>query len=380
MTAAAAAASAAPGARGAHERRSRAGAASAARAARPTATLTAALAGRQRRLRQRLRGRRRRRRRDRALRPHRDDQPAPARCTPTAAAGRSARAPRAAARAAGSSCVGSVIDNKRPAHRQGRRRRRRRLLRRRRRRRRRPGRLPGHGAQGDGHAQRHRRHVRRQEHAACFGHGALSPDFKGADGVVTQTAARASSTSTTSTAAELFVDSDGPLTEPLRRPGRHFAGPAADDGGSDPQRQHVRRERPERAQRARVQHRRDLHRPRRAAARHGPETITFDKPISTATINIGQGSGGTATLTAFRGTRSSARPSAPRPPTLAPLTVNGEHITKLTLSFTGSAIVFDDLRWNTEPIANGDVVQRRPRTARSTEACWRTTATPTATR
>ena len=36
----------------------------------------------------------------------------------------------------------------------------------------------------------------------------------------------------------------------------------------------------------------------------GPETITFDKPISTATINIGQSGGGTATLTAFRGTQA----------------------------------------------------------------------------
>ena len=39
---------------------------------------------------------------------------------------------------------------------------------------------------------------------------------------------------------------------------------------------------------------------------------------------------------------------------MQPLTVSGEHITKLTLSYTGVAIVFDDLRWNTEPIAGGD--------------------------
>ena len=86
----------------------------------------------------------------------------------------------------------------------------------------------------------------------------------------------------------------------------------------------------------------------------GPETITFDTPISTATIDTGQGSGGTATVTAFRGSQvvgSAFRTSTAK---LAPLTVSGEHITKLELSFTGSAIVFDNLRWNTEPVSNGD--------------------------
>ena len=61
----------------------------------------------------------------------------------------------------------------------------------------------------------------------------------------------------------------------------------------------------------------------------GPETITFDKPISTATVNFGQAGGGTATLTAFRGTQAvgSASSTTPAQAKVAPLTVSGEHIT-----------------------------------------------------
>ncbi len=86
----------------------------------------------------------------------------------------------------------------------------------------------------------------------------------------------------------------------------------------------------------------------------GPETITFASPIHSASIKAGQGSGGTATVTAFDGTApvsSSFRTSAPA---LATLSVQASRITSLKLEFTGTAIVFDDLVWGTAPVSPDD--------------------------
>ena len=95
----------------------------------------------------------------------------------------------------------------------------------------------------------------------------------------------------------------------------------------------------------------------------GPETITFATPIHSATIKAGQGSGGTATVTAFDGTTpvsSSFRTSAPA---LAPLSVTAAHITSLRLEFTGTAIVWDDFVWGTAPVSPNEAFTTAANTA-----------------
>lgn len=187
-----------------------------------------------------------------------------------------------------------------------------------------------------------------------LGHGALSPDFKGADGVVTRTTGTRVINFDDFAAENFFVTSEGPLRNRYAGQGVRFTGPAANDGGAilnvitfgvNGQS----------GQNALAFNTGVSYSPAQGGgAASGPETITFDTPISTATVNTGQGAGGTATLTAFRGSTVVGSAFRTSTASLAPLTVSGEHITRLMLSFTGSAIVFDDLRWNTEPISNGD--------------------------
>ena len=190
--------------------------------------------------------------------------------------------------------------------------------------------------------------------AGIFGHGALSPDLKGADGVVTRTTGTRLINFDDLTASSFFVGSDGPLRNRYADQGVRFTGPAANDGGAilDINTFGVNGQS---GLNALAFNTGVTYAPAQGGGMAGgPETITFDRPISTATVNTGQGAGGTATLTAFRGSTVVGSAFRTSTATLAPLIVNGEHITKLTLSFTGSAIVFDDLRWNTEPTSNGD--------------------------
>jgi hypothetical protein len=184
-----------------------------------------------------------------------------------------------------------------------------------------------------------------------LGSGGAGPDAQGATGVVTTTVGT-ELIDFNDTSAPCCFASTSPLTERYAGRGVHFAGPAPGSGGA-------------------ILNQSGAfgvtgHSPPSFLAFNtginytgggsaaGPETITFDKPISTATINTGQGSGGTATLTAFRGTSTVGSSFRTSTAALAPLTVSGEHITRLTLSFTGASIVFDDLRWNTEPEAGDD--------------------------
>jgi hypothetical protein len=86
----------------------------------------------------------------------------------------------------------------------------------------------------------------------------------------------------------------------------------------------------------------------------GPETITFATPIHSASINAGQPSGGTVTVTAFDGSTpvsSSFRTSAQA---IATLSVQATRITSLRLEFTGTAVGFDDLVWATSPVSPGE--------------------------
>jgi hypothetical protein len=95
----------------------------------------------------------------------------------------------------------------------------------------------------------------------------------------------------------------------------------------------------------------------------GPETIAFATPIHFASIKAGQGSGGTVTLTAFDGSTpvsSSFRTSAPA---LAQLEVTASRITSLRLEFTGTAVVWDDLSWDTSPVSRDDAVSTAANTS-----------------
>jgi hypothetical protein len=180
-------------------------------------------------------------------------------------------------------------------------------------------------------------------------HGGLSPDATGANGVVTQTVGTRVINFDDATTAPCCFSSTNALTERYAGMGVHFAGPVAGGGGailnesgsfgvnghSSPNFLAFN----------------TVLNYTNGKPASGPETITFDTPISTATINTGQGTGGTATLTAFKGTQVVGSAFRTSTAALSPLTVSGEHITRLTLTFTGSAIVFDDLRWNTEPVS-----------------------------
>jgi Bacterial Ig domain len=86
----------------------------------------------------------------------------------------------------------------------------------------------------------------------------------------------------------------------------------------------------------------------------GPETVTFDSPIHAASINAGQSSGGTVTVTAFDGSTPVSTSFRTSAQAIATLSVQAARITSLRLEFTGSAIGFDDLVWATSPVSPGD--------------------------
>jgi len=86
----------------------------------------------------------------------------------------------------------------------------------------------------------------------------------------------------------------------------------------------------------------------------GPETITFASPIHSASINAGQSSGGTVTVTAFDGSTPVSSSFRTSTVAVATLSVGASRITSLRLEFTGSAVGFDDLVWATSPVSPGD--------------------------
>jgi hypothetical protein len=92
----------------------------------------------------------------------------------------------------------------------------------------------------------------------------------------------------------------------------------------------------------------------------GPETITFATPAHSVDINTGQSGGGTVTATAFDGTTPVSENFRTAQAALQKLSLRATRITSVRLSFTGSAVVFDDLVWGSAPISGddaGEVIQ-----------------------
>ena len=86
----------------------------------------------------------------------------------------------------------------------------------------------------------------------------------------------------------------------------------------------------------------------------GPETITFDTPIYSASIRVGQTAGGTVRLTAFDGTTPVSTNFQTSQSDLQTLDVAAARITSLRLEFSGTATVWDDLTWSTSPVSAND--------------------------
>lgn len=75
----------------------------------------------------------------------------------------------------------------------------------------------------------------------------------------------------------------------------------------------------------------------------GPETIAFTSPVSSVQINAGHADAGTITLACFSGASPAGTFSVLGTPALTTLSVVAPGITSCTLSFTGRALVADDL-------------------------------------
>jgi hypothetical protein len=90
---------------------------------------------------------------------------------------------------------------------------------------------------------------------------------------------------------------------------------------------------------------------------YGPETITFFSPVTSVAINVGAGSGGTVSLTAFDGVTTVASSSLVSTSALATLSVRAKRITSVRFAFTGTALVADDLVWARGPVAANDSFQ-----------------------
>ena len=88
----------------------------------------------------------------------------------------------------------------------------------------------------------------------------------------------------------------------------------------------------------------------------GPETITFATPAHFVSIKAGQAGGGTITLRAFDGTTPVATSvsSTPAMAAVQTLEVAAARITSVQLSFTGNAIIFDNLTWDSAPVSGND--------------------------
>lgn len=75
----------------------------------------------------------------------------------------------------------------------------------------------------------------------------------------------------------------------------------------------------------------------------GPETITFAEPVSAVQINVGHESSGIITLQCSGDAGPISASTVVGTSTLVTLSVQGGPISACTLSFTGSALVVDDL-------------------------------------
>lgn len=81
----------------------------------------------------------------------------------------------------------------------------------------------------------------------------------------------------------------------------------------------------------------------------GPETISFDVPVSSVQINVGSTDAGTITLACFAGSTPAGVSTVTGEAALATVVVNGPGITRCTLTFSGSALVADDLAFLIDP-------------------------------
>jgi Bacterial Ig domain len=152
------------------------------------------------------------------------------------------------------------------------------------------------------------------------------------------------------TAPTLFVDTS-PAAEQYASLGVHFAGPAANDGGAilNISSFTVTGESPPNALAFNTGATYTG-----GGVPRGPETITFDTPIHSASIRAGQSGGGTVRLTAFDGTTAVSTNFQTSQPALQSLEVAAARITSLRLEFTGTTTVWDDLTWSTSPVSGGD--------------------------
>jgi Bacterial Ig domain len=91
----------------------------------------------------------------------------------------------------------------------------------------------------------------------------------------------------------------------------------------------------------------------------GPETIAFATPIHSASIHVGQSSGGTVRLTGFDGATAVSTNFQTSQTAVQTLTVAAERMTSLRLEYTGSATVWDDLTWGTAPVSGDDAFATR---------------------
>jgi hypothetical protein len=156
------------------------------------------------------------------------------------------------------------------------------------------------------------------------------------------------------TAANLFVNSDGPLRDRYAPLGVHFTGPAPNDGGAVLN-VNTFAVTGESAPNALAFNTAANYTPAQGGGvARGPETIRFDTPIYSASMRVGQVEGGTVRLTAFDGTTPVSTNFQTSQADLQTLDVAAARITSLRLEFNGTQTVWDDLTWSTSPVSAND--------------------------
>ncbi len=90
-----------------------------------------------------------------------------------------------------------------------------------------------------------------------------------------------------------------------------------------------------------------------AQSADGPETLTFSSPVSSVAVKAGHSSAGTITLQAFDGATSVATSALTGFNTLQPLAVVAPRITSARLSFSGTSMIADDVRYEVIPGTGG---------------------------
>ena len=156
------------------------------------------------------------------------------------------------------------------------------------------------------------------------------------------------------TAADLFINSDGPLRDRYAPLGVHFTGPAPNDGGAvlDVNTFSVTGESAPNALAFNTGA--NYTAAQGGGVPRGPETIRFDTPIYSASMRVGQVEGGTVRLTAFDGTTPVSTNFQTSQADLQTLDVAAARITSLRLEFNGTQTVWDDLTWSTSPVSAND--------------------------